>query len=136
MNDLTISETRLQEIEGQNVAYLITCKEKQELVRGYREHKDCDVALAQASAFAQYVSDHAKGAMVQAAQKFLSLEAAKKCERVIALAQAVERCKVSDDLVHRIGHAVLDKFTRDVSDDLVRFVLESAFKEMSQGLFD
>ena len=39
---------------------------------------DKDIALGQAVTFAEYVSEHAKGKMVEAAQKFLSMDYSKE----------------------------------------------------------
>jgi len=62
-----------------------------------------DIALAQAVTFAEYVSDHAKGSMVEAAKRFLSLDYSKQiAARLAAPPDAV----VTDEMVLRACHAM------------------------------
>lgn len=74
-----ITRERLDQIEKFDSCFPFLVAEKNELVRGYREHLEClsesdkEVALAQACALATYVSEHAKGKMEAAARAFLSL---------------------------------------------------------------
>lgn len=49
------------------------CADAQREAASLRERGDVEIAVAQAVEFAEYVSDHAKGKMVERAKHFLSL---------------------------------------------------------------
>jgi hypothetical protein len=108
-------------------------EEKNELCRVYREHAECvrwDVALAQASVLATYVSEHAKGSMAKAADMFLSTEGAQFVEKRIAVAKMVYEGEISDQLVKTVANAVFEYSLREITDDMMRCALNTAFKEM------
>lgn len=128
-----LTAERVKEIQAMNSCFPFLMGEKHELCAAYLEHLHFDTALAQASAFAQYVSDHAKGEMVKAAERFLSTEGALYIETRVKAARTVYEGKVDPDLVEHVRNAVYATFGQSLSDDVIRCAISHTFSRLRDG---